>query len=106
MTFPGRVVITERALGRTFGALAADVLGVEARSVQTRLHDSSGRLAVELEGPVSTGTLELTGTTVVGCADSAVARIKDDGSRLTGTALGPVRVRISGAQITETRRAT
>ncbi|MBC7519025.1 MAG: hypothetical protein H7248_09150 [Microbacteriaceae bacterium] len=48
----GRTRITSRALDRVVGAVSAEALGVEARTVSVDLSDDNGQLVVQITAPI------------------------------------------------------
>lgn len=103
----GRTVISERALTRTFGAIAAAELGVVASAPTVRVDDAAGRLAVRIVSPIALPSDEAGAPTrtVLDAAAATRARVLDEGAALTGALLAPVRVRLSSASFPERRRA-
>lgn len=98
---PGRVVISERALRRTFAAVAADGLGVAADQVRARVTDAAGLLAVSVEGPV---TVRTGGASTIELAQAARAQVRERGSLLSGAQIRDVVVRVTTAVVAQPER--
>ena len=102
----GRTVITDRALSRTFAALAAEELGVSAPDVRVRIGDSAGRLAVDVVSPVLVrdALYSAAAPNVLELAAMTRERVQRDGEALSGAVVGRVDVRLTSARIDERRR--
>lgn len=99
---PGRVIVTEKALRRVLGAIAAAELGVAPRDVDARVRDASGSLAVDLNGPVAVGGSRT--QTAIEIAQSTRARVRDHGFELSGARITDVRLRLTGAREAQRER--
>lgn len=105
----GRNRITARALKRVVSAITADALGVSAGQVSVRLGDAEGLLKVTASAPISVHDLTAPApstSTDTGTDGSIVARgaaaqetIRDRVLQLTGSAVGPVTLRLNDAHI-------
>ena len=118
-TTHGRNRVTTRALTRVVTAITAEAMGVSARHVSVHLADAAGQLQVTVIAPISvpaltaarrTGAAPATAGTAGGSllARAAIAQagIRDRVGQLTGSAVGPVTLHLSDAQITGTERVT
>ena len=95
----GRVTLSTRAIERTFGALAAEELGVPASSSSVDLSDERGQLRVSVTAPVALGR-----GTVLEAAQAARQRVLADGPALTGATIASARVRVRSLHDAEPRR--
>ena len=104
----GRTAISRRALERTVGAIAAQHLEVEPSSVDVRLSDDAGLLAVAIASPARIEALGGTspGSGVLSRTNIARPLIRDEVTRLTGSTVSSVSVRVTRAEITENRRVS
>ena len=100
----GRNRITTRALKQVVSAITAESMGVSARQVAVQLADSNGLLQVTATAPIR--VLALTsqreadaGGSIIARATAAQTTIRDRVLHLTGSAVGPVTLRLSDAQI-------
>ncbi len=100
----GRVIVTERALRRTLGAIAAEELGVTSRDVEATVHDSSGSLAVDIAGPVAVGGSRTQSALEI--AQQTRARVREHGYELSGARIADVRLRLTGAREAQRKRVT
>ena len=102
---PGRVSITPRALEHTAAAIAAGHLGVDRSKVSVRLSDIRGQLAVAITSPLRVPPLGR--EPAVGMVTrSQVAReaISRDLTRIGGSTVGTVTLRVTGVTIWESSR--
>ncbi|RFA06944.1 hypothetical protein B7R21_17675 [Subtercola boreus] len=105
----GHTRITARALNRLMEAVAAEALGVAARSVSVDLADDAGRLAVTVRSPLRVvslaqvtrepGIVARTGGTLLDRATAAQQRIRSLGASLSGSDISTVTVRLTGIDI-------
>lgn len=102
---PGRVSITPRALEHTAAAIAADHLGVDRSTVSVRLSDLRGQLAVAITSPLRVSPLGR-GSAVGMVTRSQDAReaISRDLTRIGGSTVGTVTLRVTGVSIVESSR--
>ncbi|UDF14131.1 hypothetical protein LH407_04540 [Antiquaquibacter oligotrophicus] len=97
------MAITARALEAVARAVAAGHLGVAASDVGVTLRDRDGRLAVRVDAPLGVTTGGPGILTRVGEARTTIAR---DVTRLTGSQIGSVDIRITAAHITKGPRVS
>ena len=104
----GRTAISRRALERTVGAVAAEHLQVAPSAVDVRLTDDAGLLAVAIASPLRIESLGGTspGSGVLSRANIARPLIRDEVTRLTGSTVSSVTVRVTRAEIVEYRRVS
>ncbi|RFA10911.1 hypothetical protein B7R54_18130 [Subtercola boreus] len=105
----GHTRVTARALDRLIAAVAADALGVDARTVSIDLADSSGRLAVTVRSPLGVvpltrvtaepGIVARTGGSLLERAASAQKQIRIRGTELSGSDISTVTVRLTGIDL-------
>lgn len=110
----GRTRVTARAIDRVATAVAADELGVAARSVSVAVSDDSGLLELVVDSPLRVPALsrvrddpeavKLGGGTVLERAARAQDGIRGRVSELTGSRVSRVTVRLTGVSITPERR--
>lgn len=111
----GRTRVTSKALNRVIGAVAADALGVDAKSVSIDLADTEGRLAVIVRSPLRVVSLTRvqddaaivarTGGSLLERAAAAQQLILSRSADLTGSAISTVTVRLTGVDVQPERRA-
>jgi hypothetical protein len=105
----GRTTITSRAVRRVVAAVTADALEVPAADVAVTLADDAGRLAVEARTPIRIPALadrpEAGGTLLERLAE-AQTQVRDRVLDLTGSTVGRVDLRITGARIQERGRVS
>ncbi|MBF4571779.1 hypothetical protein ITJ64_04555 [Herbiconiux sp. VKM Ac-1786] len=106
----GRTVIAPRAVRRVVSAVTADALDVDASAVSVELADERGVLVVTARTPIRLSPLgvaprggERSGTLLERVA-SAQSSIRDRLLALTGSSIGRVDLRITGADLRERRR--
>ena len=108
----GRNRITTKALNRVVAAVTADALGVKASRVGVELADENGILVLTVTTPIRVvslgrvrdGAVARSGGSVVERAARAQETIRDRVNEITGSAVGRVTVRLSGADIQEEER--
>jgi hypothetical protein len=105
----GRTTITSRAVRRVVAAVTADALEVPAIDVAVTLTDDAGKLAVEARTPIRIPALAARpeeGGTLVERLTRAQTTVRDRVLDLTGSTVGRVDLRITGARIQERRRVS
>jgi len=105
----GRTTITSRAVRRVVSAVTADALEVPATDVSVTLTDDGGKLAVEARTPIRIPALSARpdqGGTLVERLTVAQTQVRDRVLDLTGSTVGRVDLRITGARIQERRRVS
>jgi hypothetical protein len=105
----GRTTITSRAVRRVVSAVTADALEVPAHDVSVTLADDHGKLAVEARTPIRIPALNArpeAGGTLVERLVEAQTQVRDRVLDLTGSTVGRVDLRITGARIQERRRVS
>lgn len=110
----GRTRIAARALDRLVSAVAADALGVDARSVTVSLSDDAGRLVLAITAPIrvvplarvaaGVGVLVRDGGPLVERAALAQDRIRARTEELTGYEIDRVGIRLNDVIIQRERR--
>lgn len=110
----GRNRITSRALNRVVAAVTADALGVKASRVGVDLADEKGLLVLTVTTPIrvvslrrvhdGVGVVDRSGGSILDRAARAQEIIRDRVTEITGSAIGRVVVRLSGADIQEEER--
>jgi uncharacterized alkaline shock family protein YloU len=110
----GRNRITSKALNRVVAAVTADALGVKASRVGVDLADEKGLLVLTVTTPIRVvslarvhggdGVVGRSGGSIVDRAARAQEVIRDRVNEITGSAIGRVTVRLSGADIQEEER--
>lgn len=107
----GRTRITPRALGRVISAVAAEGLGVPVETVRVDLQDQRGALAVNIttsvpvSQPRTTATatqrraFEGSGGSLLDRSERARSLLRDRVAVLTGSAVGRVTIRFTGASV-------
>lgn len=104
----GRTAISRKALERTVSAVAAEHLQVSPASIDVRLSDDAGLLAVAIASPLRVESLGGTspGAGVLSRTNIARPLIRDEVTRLTGSTVSTVSVRVTRAEIIEYRRVS
>lgn len=108
-TARGRTTITSRAVRRVVSAVTADALEVPAHDVAVTLSDDHGKLAVEARTPIRIPALAArpdAGGTLVERLVAAQTEVRERVLDLTGSTVGRVDLRITGARIQERRRVS
>ncbi|RFA12197.1 hypothetical protein B7R22_17370 [Subtercola boreus] len=112
----GHTRITARALNHLIAAVAAEALGVAARSVSIDLADEAGKLTVTVRSPLRVvslphvtrepGIVARTGGTLLDRATAAQQQIRSRAAALSGSDISAVTVRLTGIDIQPERRAS
>jgi hypothetical protein len=105
----GRTTITARAVRRVVAAVTADALEVPATDVAVTLTDDAGALAVEARTPIRVPALaarDEAGGTLLERLTDAQTQVRDRVLDLTGSTVGRVDLRITGARIQGRRRVS
>lgn len=110
----GRNRVTSKALGRVVTAVAADALGVAARSVHVDLTDDGGLLSVAVSTPVrivslariasEPASLTRSGGPLLARVGDAQEIIRSRVAALTGASIGRVAITVTGIDIQPERR--
>ena len=108
-TYPGHITVRRQALTTVARAVSADALGVNPGQVTVTLRDDRGLLGLDVVTPISMPDLDTvgpgyTGETLLHRLEQAQADIRTGTSRITGSQVGRVDIRVRGAHITEERR--
>lgn len=103
----GRTRVTSRALSRVVSAVTAEALGVRAKHVGVELRDERGVLAVSVSTHLplmalrrargDDGFLERSGGSLLDRSERAQQVLRDRVATLTGSTVGPVTIRFTGA---------
>lgn len=104
----GRTRVTSRALSRVVSAVTAEALGVQAKQVGVELRDERGALAVSVSSPVPLltlrtarldggGFLARSGGSLLDRSEHAQQVLRERVHALTGSTVGPITVRFTGA---------
>ncbi|MCS5734590.1 hypothetical protein [Herbiconiux daphne] len=112
--FRGRNRVTARALSAVVSAVAGEALQVNPARVSVDLTDSAGAVSVVIRSPIAIPALgrieddptviDHFGGTVVARADDARRIVRERVEELTGSHVGDVALRVTSAQIRQTRR--
>ncbi|OUE07559.1 hypothetical protein C5B94_13950 [Clavibacter michiganensis] len=105
----GRTTITSRAVRRVVSAVTADALEVPAGDVSVTLTDAGGKLTVEARTSIRVPALSdrpVREGTLVERLTTAQTQIRERVLGLTGSTVGRVDLRITGARIQERRRVS
>ncbi|NQX26663.1 hypothetical protein HQQ81_04770 [Microbacteriaceae bacterium VKM Ac-2854] len=110
----GRTTISSRALDRVATVVAAEALGVDSGQVSVDLTDHVGDLAIAVRSPIripplrriqaDPSALERSGGTLLERAALAQEHIGRRVGELTGSIIGQVTVRLTGAVVLTERR--
>jgi hypothetical protein len=110
----GRNRVTSKALGRVVTAVAADALGVAARSVHVDLADDGGLLSVAVATPVRVvslariagdpASLARSGGPLLARIGDAQEIIRSRVASLTGASIGRVTITVTGIDVQPERR--
>ncbi|MCT9821425.1 hypothetical protein N3K63_14160 [Microbacterium sp. W1N] len=108
-TYPGRIVVRERALRTAVRAAAADVVGVGRDDVSVDVAEHAGGLAVRLATPLSVPDLDdleavAAATPVVERLGALQQELQARLGRLTGRDITRVDITITGATVPPRRR--
>ena len=105
----GRTTITSRAVRRVVSAVTADALEVPASDVTVTLTDAGGKLTVEARTPIRVPALSdrpVREGSLVERLTRAQTEVRERVLGLTGSTVGRVDLRITGARIQERRRVS
>jgi hypothetical protein len=105
----GRTTITSRAVRRVVSAVTADALEVPASDVTVTLTDGGGKLAVEARTPIRVPALSdrpVAEGSLVERLTRAQTEVRERVLDLTGSSVGRVDLRITGARIQGRRRVS
>ncbi|WP_258068397.1 hypothetical protein [Rathayibacter sp. AY1E2] len=106
----GRTTISSRAVRRVVSAVTAEALDVNSSDVSVELDDEGGRLHVVARAPIHVTPLGETGRrssgTLLDRLSRAQTTIRSRCLELTGSTIGRVDLRITGADLRERRRVS
>ncbi|KZX20216.1 hypothetical protein [Rathayibacter tanaceti] len=106
----GRTTISSRAVRRVVSVVTAEALDVAASDVAVELDDDGGRLHVLAQAPIRVTPLGETGRrssgTLLERLSTAQTTIRSRCLALTGSTIGRVDLRITGADLRERRRVS
>jgi len=106
----GRTTIAARAVRRVVSAVTADALDVAASDVSVELDDHGGELHVTARAPIHVTPLGESGRrssgTLLERLSTAQTTIRTRCLELTGSSIGRVDLRITGADLRERRRVS
>ncbi|WP_244231740.1 hypothetical protein [Rathayibacter sp. VKM Ac-2804] len=106
----GRTTITSRAVRRVVSAVTAEALDVDASDVSVELDDDGGKLHVTAQAPLRIRPLGETDRrssgTLLSRLSTAQSTIRTRCLELTGSTIGRVDLRITGADLRERRRVS
>jgi hypothetical protein len=105
----GRTTITSRAVRRVVSAVTAEALDVDASDVSVELDDDGGKLHVTAQAPLRIrplGEVDRRSGTVLSRLSTAQSTIRTRCLELTGSTIGRVDLRITGADLRERRRVS
>ena len=111
--FHGRNRISSKAIRAVVSAITASELGITAKSVDVQLSDDNGGLAIGISAPIAIAALAAVRTgssrlavrsttaqpTLIERVTSAQNIIRGRMLDLTGSSVGAVNIRLTGAQI-------
>lgn len=112
----GRTRVTKAALTHTTEAVVAEVFGVPRRDVRVSLADDGGALGVTVSVPLPAPTLlqaarnpqavQRGGGTLFERAEKARSKIRVTASRVTGSEVGRIDIRLTGIHPPAERKLT
>ncbi|KZC96229.1 MULTISPECIES: hypothetical protein [Clavibacter] len=105
----GRTTVTPRAVRRVVSAVTADALEVPADDVSVTLTDVGGTLTVEARTPIRVPALsdrQVAEGSLVERLTRAQIQVRERVLGLTGSTVGRVDLRITGARIQARRRVS
>lgn len=113
---PGRTRIAAKALEHVAVNIAAEALGVPAGRVKVELVDDRGALALIVTAPMraiplarvsaAPDALTRSGGSIIERATAATASIKEQVTRLSGSTVSRVSIRVSGLDIAQEGRVS